>query len=104
MSPNLPTVEQVLEDGVESHAHRGQGMQVMVGHPNAHGGVFLAEKLASRDGIAVFVPNPLAKGELHRAKQQRSHGKPENDAPVALAVQEDEVDGLPDGEKQRHRP
>ena len=74
-------------------------MQVMVGHPNAHSRVFLSEQLSARNHIAVFATNPFAEGELQRTKQQRGHGEPNDDAPIALAMLEDEVDGLSDGEK-----
>ena len=74
----------------------------MVGHPYAHSGVFLSEQLAACDDVAVFAANPFAEGELNRAKQQRNHAKPQDDIPVSLAVQKDEVDGLPDGEQKGH--
>ena len=36
----------------------------MVGHPNAHGGVFLTKKLSTCDGVAILVPNPFSQPEL----------------------------------------
>jgi hypothetical protein len=58
--PDLPTIEQVLEYGIEGQKYRGQRMQVMVGHPNAHGAVFLPKQLPTRYGVAVFAANPFA--------------------------------------------
>ena len=43
-------------------------MEVMVSHPDAHGGVFLSEELSARYGVAVFVANPFAQAELDDAK------------------------------------
>ena len=68
--PYLPAIEQVLENGIKGQINRGQGMQVMVGHPNAHGGVFLPHELPASDGIAILAPNPFAQTELDDAEQQ----------------------------------
>ena len=76
----------------------------MVGHPNAHGGVFLSEKLSACDGVAIFVPNPFSQSELEDAKQQGRDAKPKNAVPVALAIEEDEMDGLSQREKQGDGP
>ena len=92
--PDLPTVEQILEDGIEGQIDRSQGMEVMVGHPDSHGRILLSEELPASDGVAVFVPNPFAQSELNDAKQQRRNAEPEDAVPVALTVEEDEVYGL----------
>ena len=76
----------------------------MVGHPDAHGTVFLSKQLSARDGIAVFVPDPFAQPELDDAEQQGRDTEPEDAAPVALAVEEDEMDGLAQGQKQGDGP
>ncbi len=67
----------------------------MVGHPNAHSGVFLSEKLSARNGVAILVPNPFAQPELDDTKQQGRNAEPNDVVPVALAIEEDEVYGLP---------
>ena len=74
MPPNLPAIEQVLEDRIKGQNHRSQRRQIVVGHPDAHCGVFLAEELAARDGVAVVVSNPFAEAELHDAKEKRRQG------------------------------
>ena len=40
----------------------------MVGHPDAHSGIFLSEELSARYGVAIFVANPFAQAELDDAK------------------------------------
>ena len=52
--PNLPAVEDILENGIESEIDGGQWVQIIVGHPDAHGCVFLSEQLPARDGVAIF--------------------------------------------------
>ena len=66
----------------------------MVGHPDAHSRVFLSKKLSASDGVAVFVAYPFAQSELDDAEQQCRNAEPTDAAPVALAVKENEVDGL----------
>ena len=102
--PNLPTVEQVLQHRIEGQIDRCQRVQVMVGHPNAHGGVFLPEQLSARYGVAVLVPNPLAQPELDDAEQQCRNAEPKDAVPVALAMQKDEINGLAQGEEQGDSP
>ena len=92
--PNLPTVEHVLKNGIEGQKDRSQRMQVVVGHPDAHGGVFLPHEVPASDGVAVLVPNPLAQTELDDAEQQGRNAQPKDAAPVAFAVEEDEMYGL----------
>ena len=79
-------------------------MQIMVGHPDAHRRVFLSHQLAACDGVAIFVPNPFAQPKLDDAEQQCRNTEPTDAAPVALAVKENEVDGLAQSEEQGHRP
>ena len=79
-------------------------MQIMVGHPNAHGRVFLSQQLPARDGVAVFVSDPFAQSELDDAKQQGRNAKPKDAVPVAFAVEEDKMDGLTQGEEQGDCP
>ena len=76
----------------------------MVGHPDAHGWVFLPKQLSACYGVAILVPDPLAQSKLDDAEQQGRKAKPQNAVPVALAMQEDEVDGLSQGEEQGHSP
>ncbi len=76
----------------------------MVGHPNTHGGVFLSHELSASDGVAVFVPNPFAQTELDDAEQQGRNAEPKDAVPVAFAVEEDEMDGLTQGEEQGDSP
>ena len=79
-------------------------MEVMVGHPDAHGRILLSEELPASDGVAVFVPDPFAQSELYDAKQQGRHPKPNDAVPIATAIDEDEMDGLAQGQEQGHRP
>ena len=53
-APNLPAVEDILENGIEGEIDGGQWVQIIVGHPDAHGCVFLSEQLPARDGVAIF--------------------------------------------------
>jgi hypothetical protein len=69
-------------------------MQVMVGHPDAHGRVFLSEKLTSGNDVPIFTPNPFAQSKLDDAKQQGRNTKPNDAVPIAFAIDEDEMDGL----------
>ena len=102
MPPYLPAVEQVLEDGIEGQYHRSQRRQVVVGHPDTHCSVFLAEKLAACDGVTVTVSDPFAEAKLDDAKEERCQSQPKDAAPVARTTEEDEIDGLSDGEQQSH--
>ena len=76
----------------------------MVCHPDAHGGVFLSEKLSACNGVAIFVPNPFSQPELDDAEQQGRDAEPDDASPIALAVEEDEVYGLAQGQEQSHGP
>ena len=66
--PNLPAVEQILQHGIKGQINRCQRVKVMVGHPDAHSGIFLSEELSARYGVAIFVANPFAQAELDDAK------------------------------------
>ena len=79
-------------------------MQIMVGHPDAHGAVFLSEELPAGDGVAVFVPNPFAQAELDDTEEQGRNTEPKNTIPIALAVEEDEMDGLAQRQEKRDGP
>ena len=76
----------------------------MVGHPNAHSGVFLTKKLSACNGVAVFLPNPFTQTELDDAEQQGRDAEPKNAVPIALTIEEDEMDGLSQREKQGYGP
>ena len=104
MPPKLQAVEQVLPDDVKGQEHGRQRLEVSVCHPDAHGGVFLSEELAARHGVAVAVSEPLAEAELHRAHQDGEYGREEDDVLVAASVEEDVVDGAPQGHEERTSP
>ena len=74
--PDLPAVEQILQDGIESQDHGSQGMQIIVGHPNAHISVFLTEKLSTCYGIAITTTDPFTQAKLHNAEEQSGYAKP----------------------------
>ena len=76
----------------------------MVGHPDAHGGVFLSQQLPAGNGVTVFVPNPFAQSKLDDAEQQGRNAQPDDAVPVAFAIEEDEMYGLAQGEKQGDCP
>lgn len=101
---HLPGVEEVLVDAVEGHGYGGERVEECVGHPDAHGAVFLAEELSAGDGVAVAVSEPTAEGELDDAEEEGEAGEPDDGGEVALSVDEDEVDGLAEGESECHGP
>ena len=79
-------------------------MQIVVSHPNAHGGIFLSHELPTSNGVTIFSPYPFAQPELDDAEQQGRNANPKDAVPVALAVEEDEMDGLSQGQEQGDGP
>ena len=79
-------------------------MQIVVGHPDAHGGVLLSQQLPTGNGVAVFMSNPFTQSKLDDAKQQGRNAQPNDAAPVAFAIEEDKMYGLTQGEKQGDSP
>ena len=104
MPPQLQTVEQVLPDDVEGQEHRRQRLQVGVGHPDAHGRVFLSEELAARHGVTVTVPEPLAEAELYGAHHRRENCSVKDNILVSTTLQENVVDGVSQGDEQGDGP
>ena len=102
--PQLQTVEQVLPDDVKGQEHGRQRLQVGVGHPDAHGGVFLPEELAARHGVAVTVSEPLAEAELYGAHHHRENGSVKDNILISTTLQENVVDGVAQGDEQGDGP
>ena len=102
--PHLPAVEEVLPDGIKSQVDRSQRQEIGVGNPDAHGRVFLSEQLAARNRIAVFSAEPFAEAILQGAVTHRSKGQADNRSPIAFTVQENEINGLTQGDEQGDRP
>ena len=96
--PELETVVQILPHGIRGGEDGRQRLQVHAGHPDGQCRVALSEPLPTRDTVAVTPSDETPHPELHSAPYQRSHRQPYNAAPVALAMQEYEIDGLPDGD------
>ena len=76
----------------------------MVGHPDAHRGVFLSKELSACNGVAILVPNPFTQPELDDAEQQGRDAEPDDTGPIALAVEEDEMYGLSQSQEQGCSP
>ena len=69
-------------------------MEVSVGHPDAYGGIFLEEELASGDFVSVTAAEGPSEGELYGAEDDGGYCQGYYTADISLSVQEDEVDGL----------
>ncbi len=104
MVRHLPGVEDVLVDAVEGEEDGGEGVEEGVGHPDAEGRVFLSQQLAAADAVAVTASDEASGAELNDAEKQRESAEPGDVVPVAFAMDEDEVDGLSEGEQQGRRP
>ena len=104
MPPHLPAVEKVLPDGIKRKVHGSQRQKIGVGNPNSHSSVFLSKKLAASYGVAMFFPYPFAKAELEGTITHRGYCQPDYRSPIAFSMKENEIDGLPQSDKQGDRP
>ena len=73
----LVGVDQVVPDAVEAAGDGGDGGEEGVAHPDGQHGVFLAERLAGGDGVAVVAPYSAAEVELAGAACERYGHEPE---------------------------
>lgn len=102
--PELPTIEEVLPYGIEGQEHGSQRVEVGVGHPDAHSGIFLSEQLSAGHAVAVLLAQPLAETEMQSTGQHGGNTKEQDVKAVAFAVDENEVYGLSKGEQQQESP
>ena len=70
--PQLPAVEEILPDGIQSQINGGQRIEISVGNPDAHRGVFLSQQLSACYRVPIFVSNPFAKAKLYDTENDGS--------------------------------
>ncbi len=56
----LPAIEQILPEDVETATHRREGRQVCLCHPDGEDGVFLTDGLSATDAVVVAGANLFA--------------------------------------------
>ena len=64
----------------------------------------LTEQLTATDAVAVATADQTAAAELNDTEKQGQAPEPGDVVPVAFTMEEDEVDGLSEGEEQGERP
>ena len=94
MHVHLPTVEQVLPDGVECYGYRCQRIEVDVCHPYSKGGVLLPQHLASGNDVSVVAAYQFPYSKLDGADCNGYCSKNNYAVYVFCSMEEYEVDGL----------
>ncbi len=101
---DLITVHEVLPHDVCRGGDGGDGVEERLRHPDRKHGVFLPERLAARDGIAVTTSYTAAYAELQQAYNQRRTRQSQLHRAVGLVVIEQKAGRAAYDDGKRHEP
>ena len=87
-SIELPSVEDIMPNGVEASSNGGQGVEESVTHPNGKYGILLPTSLAGRDGFSVMLADKSPKPKLRDASHEGTRQNQQTELKRHLSMHE----------------